>query len=123
MSVRWGPVGPTGRWPSGEQSGHGISVHRDGAGGFVTLCGDFDLASRGAFAEAVGRLLGHDPVACVTVRADRLDFVDSAGLITLLAAQNSLRAVGIGFRLGPVSPPVRRVIDLAGVVEDLLPDG
>jgi len=110
------------RWRSGERSRSGITVHRDDGHGIITLSGEFDLASRQPFADAVGRLLGDDPVACVSIRADRLDFIDSSGLITLLAAQNSLRAVGIELRLGPVTASVRRVIDMAGVAEDLLPD-
>lgn len=99
-----------------------MTVHRSGSIGVINLCGEFDLSTRGAFADAVGQLLGEDPVARISIRADQLDFIDSSGLITLLAAQNSLRAIGVELRLEAVSTAARRVIDLAGVTEDLLPD-
>jgi anti-anti-sigma factor len=70
----------------------------------------------------VARLVGGREVTSVTFDASRVTFLDSGGLTALLAARTTLQALGIDFRLGPVSDQVRHVIDIAGLAEDLLPD-
>lgn len=99
----------------------GVVVERCGADGVIVLSGEFDLSSTEVFFDAVSRLAGGDPVACVVVQAGEVGFIDSSGLATLLTARRSLQALDIGFRLDPVSPGIRRVVEIADATE-LLPD-
>ena len=86
----------------------------------MTLTGELDLWGRPQLADAVARL-ATDGATDITVDAGGLGFIDSSGLTALVYARIALTALGIGFRLDPVTPGVRRVIDLAGLGEDLLP--
>lgn len=102
------------------------TVRRQGAEGVIVLSGEFDLSGCELLARKVAELVDEQEGERVTrVRVDvaGLTFIDSAGLAGLLNARKTLRMFDIGFSLEPTSPKVRRLVDLAGVADELLTDG
>lgn len=95
-----------------------VSVaHRAGVTA-VSVAGDLDIASRARLAAALQDRHRDGPHVVVDMR--RVTFLDCAGLSTLLAAEAGLRAAGGSLRLGQVSRPVRRVLDLTATASVLM---
>ncbi|HUA03642.1 MAG TPA: STAS domain-containing protein [Solirubrobacteraceae bacterium] len=80
----------------------------------LVLYGELDLAVAAALRERLEVLKSHGEH--VRVDLARLGFMDSSGLRELIVAIGDARRDGWQFEIDrPVSTPVRRVIDLAGV--------
>jgi anti-sigma B factor antagonist len=77
--------------------------------GRVVMAGRFDAAQ----VEAARRVFDSVGGACQVDFAG-VDYISSAGLGVLLAAQRRLRAAGTGLRLAHLSPHLRDVFAIAG---------
>ena len=98
-----------------------MAWRREGSTAVIELSGDLDLAGGDAVEAKVDELVA-DGVDDVSVRAEGVTFMDSSGLGGLLAARSVVVEAGGGFRFGPTTDIVARVIDLAGVHDLLGPD-
>jgi len=97
-------------------------VHRvRGRHAVISLSGELDLDGTAAVMAAVDVVAG-GRVKVVEIDARDLDFVDSAGLQTLLKARASVLRSGRTFRMSGVSGAVKRVVNLAGIGDVLLTD-
>lgn len=92
----------------------GRAEHR-GDAVVITLEGEFDLASRDIFADAMSVIEEGSPPAIV-VDLEALAFLDSSGIHALLQARQ--RATGShGFAIRAGTGPARRTLELAGLHE------
>jgi|SoiMethySBSTD1v2_1073268.scaffolds.fasta_scaffold11973_1 anti-sigma B factor antagonist len=84
----------------------------------ISLAGELDIATgpqlRQAVADALGRGRRH-----VAIDAGRLSFIDSGGLVALLTARNEVTAAGGSLRLTDTSAQVTRVLEMAGLADEL----
>jgi anti-sigma B factor antagonist len=80
----------------------------------VRLLGELDLGSAGEL-EAALRNAEAQPSERTVVDLSGLDFIDSTGLSTLVAADQRLRAAGRRLSLVPGPPPVQRVFEITGL--------
>jgi anti-sigma B factor antagonist len=97
-----------------------ISSRRDGPRVVVELVGELDLHGSDRLAVEVQQALS-EPVEVLEIDATRLMFADSAGLRAVLLARAEAERSGAAFRITAVSPPVGRVIEIAGLSDLLLP--
>jgi anti-sigma B factor antagonist/stage II sporulation protein AA (anti-sigma F factor antagonist) len=96
-----------------------IASRRDGVRVVVELTGELDLHGSEQLAAAVHRVL-ESPVELVELDATHLTFADSAGLRAVLQARVDAESNGATLRISAVSPPVGRVIEIAGLSDLLL---
>jgi anti-anti-sigma factor len=97
-----------------------ISSRRNGAHVVVELVGELDLHGSDRLAVEVQQAL-REPLEVLELDATRLTFADSAGLRAVLLARTEAESSGAAFRISAVSPPVGRVIEIAGLGDLLLP--
>jgi anti-sigma B factor antagonist len=104
-----------------------ISAWRDGNRAVVELGGELDLHGSSRLTAEIQRLLkesaADDPsrkVERVEIDARELTFADSAGLRAVLLARTETQTTGATFKVIAVSPPVERVIEMAGLSDVLL---
>lgn len=97
-----------------------ISSRREGRRVVVELEGELDLHGSDRLAVEVQQALS-EPVELIELDATRLTFADSAGLRAVLLARAAAESSGTAFRISAVSPPVGRVIEIAGLGDLLLP--
>lgn len=98
-----------------------ISSRREGDRAVVALGGELDLHGSGRFTAEVQRVLAEgDGVGRVDIDARNLTFADSAGLRAVLMARAEAETTGATFTVIAVSPPVERVIEMAGLTDLLL---
>lgn len=96
-----------------------VSSRRDGKRTVVTLAGELDLHGAERLAAEVRRALADSEI--VELDAADLTFADSAGLRAVLLARAEAEQGGVVLRVTKVSPPVGRVIEIAGLADELLP--
>jgi len=96
-----------------------VSSRRDGDRIVVTLEGELDLHGAERLAAEVQRALADSQI--VEIDAENLTFADSAGLRAVLLARAEAERGGGSLRVIKVSPPVGRVIQIAGLADELLP--
>jgi anti-sigma B factor antagonist len=106
-------------------------MHRPPAGGFaieetcehgvytLVLRGELDARSAPALETAVARHFAAGPGA-IALDLGELDFIDSSGLWTILAAMRWCERQGRGFSLLPGPEPVQQVFEVTGLI-DVLP--
>jgi anti-anti-sigma factor len=99
-----------------------VSSSRDGNRTVVKLVGELDLHGIDRLAAEVQQALT-DAAEIVEIDAESLTFADSAGLRAVLMARSAALDTGAVFRLVSVSPSVGRVIEIAGLADELLPSG
>ena len=97
-----------------------VSSSRDGNRTVVKLVGELDLHGTDRLTAEVQQALS-DSAEIVEIDAESLTFADSAGLRAVLLARAEALRTGAMFRLVSVSPSVGRVIEIAGLAEELLP--
>lgn len=97
-----------------------VSSHRDGNRTIVKLEGELDLHGTALLTAEVQQALA-DAAEIVEIDAELLTFADSAGLRAVLLAREEAQRIGAEFRVVRVSPPVGRVIEIAGLSAELLP--
>ncbi len=85
----------------------------------LVLSGDLDLAAARLLQQAidVARRRGRHHVS---VDAEAVSFIDSAGLMVLLEARNQLADAGGTLRLSAASQPVKRILEIAMLSDELL---
>lgn len=91
-----------------------VEVSRDGEAAVVVLSGELDTATSRFLRTTLGALV-EEGVRVVRVRAERLSFVDAAGLGVLIGAARRLREAGGELQLESASRQVSRVVALTGV--------
>ncbi|MEA2829250.1 MAG: hypothetical protein QOG43_3689 [Actinomycetota bacterium] len=97
-------------------------VLRMGPAVLLAVTGELDVATTAEFRASVEGLDDPEAPAHVTVDLSRLDFIDAAGIAALLALRNTIDDAGGSIRVRSAKPHVRRVLELAGVI-DLLDAG
>lgn len=97
-----------------------VSSSRDGNRTVVKLVGELDLHGTDRLTAEVQQALS-DSAEIVEIDAESLTFADSAGLRAVLMARAEALRTGAMFRLVSVSPSVGRVIEIAGLADELLP--
>jgi anti-anti-sigma factor len=88
----------------------------------LAVSGELDVATTAQFRASVDGLDDPASPSHVTVDLSRLDFIDAAGIGALLSLRNAIDEVGGSIRVRSAKPHVRRVLELAGVI-DLLDAG
>jgi anti-anti-sigma factor len=78
----------------------------------VELRGEVDLQSEAPFVAKVDALASADVSTTILLDLAEVDFIDSSGVRALVRV---LQRHGDRLRLVAVSPPVRRVLDIAGL--------
>jgi anti-sigma B factor antagonist len=97
-----------------------VSSSRDGNRTVVKLVGELDLHGTDQLTAEVQAALSA-AAEIVEIDAESLTFADSAGLRAVLLARAEAMSTGAVFRLVSVSPSVGRVIEIAGLADELLP--
>jgi len=92
-----------------------LEVHAEQRDGHVvvSLRGDLDLAAAPRVRAALSDALALD--RNVVVDCSALEFLDSAGLGTLIAARTRARCAGGSLLLAGVRPPLERLLAVSGV--------
>lgn len=85
----------------------------------LVLSGDLDLAGARLLQQTIdaARSRGRHHVS---IDAEAVSFIDSAGLMVLLEARNQLADAGGTLRLSAASQPVKRILEIAMLSEELL---
>jgi anti-anti-sigma factor len=97
-------------------------VLRVGEAVLLAVKGELDVATTAQFRASVEDLDDPERPTLVTVDLSRLDFIDAAGVGALLSFRNTIHGRGGRVRVRSPKPHVRRVLELAGVI-DLLDAG
>ncbi len=97
-------------------------VLRVGEAVLVAVLGELDVATAAEFRELTDGIADPFVPPQVTVDLSRLDFVDAAGIAALVALRNEVHEVGGTVRVRSPRAHVRRVLELADVI-DLLDAG
>jgi anti-sigma B factor antagonist len=97
-----------------------VDVRREAGGVVVAVVGELDLHESRRLSSAVSELVS-EPVERIELDATGLAFIDSAGIRAILLARSAITERGISFVISGVSPPIRRVMEIAGA-EALLPE-
>ena len=85
----------------------------------ITLTGELDLAGAPRFRQAVDDAVGRNR-RHLAIDATGLTFIDSSGLVALLAARDEVTSGGGSLRLTGASTAVTRVLRMAGLIDELL---
>lgn len=81
-----------------------------------TVTGEVDLATAPALAEALANI---ENSGAVVADLTEVDFIDTSGLNVLLAAFKAAEERGSRFVVVAPNGPVRRVLDLTGLVKEI----
>ncbi|SDT74738.1 STAS domain-containing protein [Actinoplanes derwentensis] len=87
----------------------------------VALTGELDLAAADQLLHLLRTELDTAGTAVVVVDLAAVSFLDSAALAAFVGAYNHADAAGLRFQLVNPVPSVRRVLDISGVYEVLVP--
>lgn len=94
-----------------------VTSRREGSRGIVALGGELDMDGADQVTGEVRALL-EDGVERLQIDGVALDFVDSAGLRTLLSLQAEVSAAGVAFEVA-ASPHLTRLLELTGLTDIL----
>jgi anti-anti-sigma factor len=95
---------------------------RDGDLVVLSAAGDVDLHTAGQLRDAVVSAVGGEDGGAprqVDVDLAGVPFLNSSGLGALLAGVKEANRLGIVFRVLNLQPPVRRVVEMMGLVDVL----
>lgn len=98
-----------------------VGATYEGAEATISVAGELDVSTAGRFVACVRDAL-ETRRRSVTVDARALEFSDSSGLAALLRARGLAHDVGVAFRISSPSPKLRRLVELSGTEDYLLPD-
>jgi len=93
-----------------------VSTSRAGDTVVVVLAGELDLHSSELLGATVEDALAGGP-RVVEIDAGDLTFADSAGLRALLDVREAAEQQGVALRLGRISTPIGRLLDMTGLRE------
>jgi anti-anti-sigma factor len=81
----------------------------------VALAGDLDMAGAFKLEPAIERMVSETTVDLLVVDLAGVEFIDSAGVGSLVATQDRLSDLGIDARFRRPSEAVRRVLHVSGM--------
>ena len=82
----------------------------------IQVSGDVDLATASQLESVLDRY-ADDGAGSVSLDLSRVTFFDSSGIRVLVAAKHQYDSAGRSLSLSELSEPVRRVLQLAGLLE------
>ncbi len=95
-----------------------IEVQRDSGRAILSLAGELDMASAEILQQALAAEdLQREPM--IVLDLQQLDFIDSTGIRSILAALEHCRERRQEFAITPGSPHVQRLLRITGVAEHL----
>ena len=97
-----------------------LATRREGARVVVELVGELDLHESERLGAVMSEVMA-EPTGAIELDAAKLTFTDSAGIRAMLVARADAKDRGIEFEVSRVSPPVDRILRIAGAT-DLLSD-
>lgn len=98
-----------------------VEATYEGAEATITVAGELDVSTAGRFVACVRDALEAHRRS-ITVDARALEFSDSSGLAALLRARGLAHDIGVAFRISSPSPKLRRLVEVSGTEDYLLPD-
>jgi anti-anti-sigma factor len=93
----------------------GLDYELRGATAEVALTGDLDMAAAFKLEPAIERVVSDHEVDKLVMDLAGIEFIDSAGLGSLLSAHQRLSDLGIRPEIRRPSPAVARVLDATGM--------
>ena len=90
-----------------------IQTSRDGGQARVAVDGEIDLSTCGELRAAV--LKCADGAERLLLDLERVDFIDTTGLATLLELRSTLQAKRVLFEILAADGPVRQAVDVTGL--------
>ncbi len=100
--------------PEPASDGFSVDVHEHGDARVLTVAGDVDVATAGAFRDKAAEVL--EAGACdLVVDLDRVDFLDSTGLGVLVAIHRRATRQGGSMSVVCNNPTCMLVINVAGL--------
>ena len=90
-----------------------IHTSRDGGQARVAAQGEIDLSTVGELRDAVLRCA--EGAERLLLDLERIEFIDTTGLATLLELRSTLQARGVLFEIAAVEGPVRQAVDVTGL--------
>jgi anti-sigma B factor antagonist len=85
----------------------------------VRVAGEIDMAVRGEVEEAILSALQNPDTVRVLVDIDEVTFLDSSGITALVVGQHAAQRAGRAYQVVNPQPGVRRVLEIACVLEML----
>jgi anti-anti-sigma factor len=86
----------------------------------VALNGDLDMAAAFKLEPAIERLVAENEVGELVIDLGGVEFIDSAGLGSLLSTHERLSQLGVSAKVQRPSEAVERVLDVSGARSVLL---
>ena len=83
----------------------------------IALAGDLDMPATFKLEPELERHIGADDVTRVVLDCAGVQFMDSAGLGTLLATREHAQGLGVQLTVENPSPAMRRVLELTGTTQ------
>jgi anti-sigma B factor antagonist len=94
-------------------TGLSIQTSRDDGQAHVAVEGEIDLSTCGELREAV--LTCAEGAERLLLDLQRVEFIDTTGLGTLLELRSTLQAKGVLFEIFAADGPVRQAVDVTGL--------
>jgi anti-sigma B factor antagonist len=98
-----------------------VEARREGTEAIITVAGELDERTAERFVARILEVLDTKPRS-VTVDAHEVTFTDSSGLSALLRAHGLAFVDQVAFRIRDPSPRLRRLVEVSGTRDLLLPD-
>ncbi|GGQ84722.1 hypothetical protein GCM10010166_63670 [Couchioplanes caeruleus subsp. azureus] len=92
-------------------------IRADAGHRIVALSGEIDMTGVGRLQELLHEAI--DSAEAVTVDLVDVGFIDSTVISALVAAHNTAKRIGRRFTVINPAPPVRRVLQITGVLDNL----
>jgi anti-sigma B factor antagonist len=108
-------------WESSQATLLRVEASYEGAGAIITVEGALDRSTAERFVACILEALDTKPRS-ITVDAHGVTFSDSTGLSALLRAHGLAFVDQVAFRLRDPSPRLRRLVEVSGAAELLLPN-
>lgn len=99
-----------------------VEATSEGAEATISVAGELDVSTAGRLVACVRDALESQPRS-ISVDASALEFSDSSGLAALLRARGLAHDAGVAFRISAPSDKLRRLVEVSGTGDYLLPDG
>lgn len=92
-----------------------LVYRRDNGGVVVEVSGELDLLSALQLDEGLAALIDGQGTLSIVIELSGLEFMDAAGLRTLVHAQHRIRSHGGEIRVAHPRPNVQRVFEITGL--------
>jgi anti-sigma B factor antagonist len=110
-----------GAWESSQAAQLRVEARQEGDEATITVEGELDEATVERFVACIFEVLDTKPRS-ITVDAQGVTFTDSSGLSALLRAQGLAFVDQVAFRVKDPSLRLRRLVEVSGTKDLLLPD-